>query len=1072
MPGRRPVDPLAGGFFLGPPLPLAGEVFVLMDRDGEILLACLDAARGELQWTQPLVAGKSLLEEVPRRTTALQMACSEGILVCPTGRGTLIGIDPLSRQLRWAHIYRDFAQAGTPGDPGGFIAIPAWPGTLRACSPMIAEGRVVFTSPEHDAIECVRLRDGMPLWKAGRAEADLFVAGVIAGKVLVVGKSACRTLELADGRIAWEGPTPFPGGQGIASGGTYYLPLQDGGVLAINVTDPRVSRKLERPAGSRGVQGNLVFHRGLLWSQGLDHLAAYPSQEYRLARVEQSLARTPAEPRLRAERGHLLLDRGDTARAVADLHAAAAGKLPAAEAATCRKELFRALARLLRQDFPAAEKYLDEYRSLCTTLPASGVEVRRRRLLELDALIASGRQRQGRLSDDLRACRALLDRALAGDLLPSPEDDALQVRPDAWARAHLAELARSGPPDLRLALTQERDRAWQAVQKQGEEPLRRYAALFDAVPGDDGASSVDGARLRLAERLLRSPYRGNRLDAELLLGTVAGRRAGLQPALAAEALRLRAELLTQHGRLTEAADCYRRLGRDFGGVALSDGLTGSAVLAAAAQDRRFLAYLDTPQKPRWHGRLLRAVEKPAGPRADAMKVYCDAREPFIPAVPGTLGAVTLPLGCRDLRFVLDGRTLHLLALDRRTEEERFRLPLPLRRFPEYLHGAELPIGGIDHLLLVPVGEHLIAIDLLDRRIRWTRNVLDGDLARAQVNQVVSDGRLLITLPDSSSRSVGWLGPVRPNAVFVVTGAGLLCLEPASGEVRWARKDAPAAFDVFGDEETIYTVETGVGDAIGSVRAYRISDGAVVAIPPAAAVYKRRVQILGGKILARDEAPGGGLRLRVYDIRSGKDVWSRDFPPGSKLLDATRTPWCAVAAPDGKVALLSLDTGTPAGELAVAPRDMEKATATVLADADQVYLAWATEQTPEMTAQEASQCRPGLAVVRLNGMLYAFDRRGGALRWTSATPAQHLLVEEFEELPILLCATRTQQNMAPGGAIQIKALRSLDKHSGKLLYNREIIPEVELFQSLRANPETGTVELVGPTMVLRHEPAGK
>jgi outer membrane protein assembly factor BamB/tetratricopeptide (TPR) repeat protein len=1080
-PGGKPMRPRLeaadlppGAWFLGPPLPLAGELFVLLDKDGEIVLACLDAARGDVLWTQPLVAGKSLLEEVPRRVSGLQLACAEGVLVCPTCRGALIGIDPLSRHLLWAYIYRDFGQVDPAADPSTLLSVQGWSGTLQACSPIIADGRVVFTSAEHDAIECLRLRDGTPLWKAGREEGDLYVAGILAGKVLIVGRSRCRAVDLADGRTVWEWPTPLPAGQGIASGGTYYLPLQDGGVHAINVLQPRASYRLERPAGSHGVQGNLIFHRGMLWSQGLDHIAAYPSQEYRLAHVEERLARTPADPRLLAERGRLHLDRGDTARAVADLHAATSGDPPTPDAAACRRELFRALSLLLRQDFPAAQKYLDDYRSLCSALPPCDPPARRRRLLELDALIASGRQRQGRLDEDLRACRNVLDRALADDLLIAPEDPTLDVRPDAWVREHLASLARTGTRAIRRALAQERDRAWRAVENEPMPALDlsaagRYAALFDAVPDVDGASAMHRAQLGLARRLLHSPYQGNGLSADLLLGMLVESQGDPSPEFPAEALRLRAELLTRHGRIADAAECYRRLGRDLAGVAVAGGLTGGRLLAEARLDRRFFFNLAPPDKPRWQGVPLRPVERPGGPRADAARLFCDLRQPLPPAVPGTLGPGTLPSAWRDLRFVLDGRALCLLALDQHSGQERFRLPLPFPRFPDYLRGVELSIGGIDHLLLVPAGQYLIAIDLLDRRIRWTRNVLDGDLARAQVTTVLPDARVQITMPDSTVRTVGLVGPVCRNAVFVVTGAGLLCLEPASGAVRWRRRDAPATLELFGDEETIYTVEAGSGDAIGSVRAYRVSDGAALAIPRAAAIYGKRVQILGSRLLARDDLPGGRLRLHLYDTRTGKDIWSQEFPAGSSLLDATRTPWCAVAVPDGKITLLSLETGMPTVRLAVDPRHMEKSTGTVLADINQVYIAWAAEQTPDAAALETAQCRSGMPVVKLNGSLYTFDRTTGAVRWTSATPAQYLLLEEFEELPILLCAMRLQK-LSAGQVIQIKALRSIDKRTGKLLYNREFVPEVELFQELRTDPEAGTIDLIGPTMLLRHQPA--
>jgi hypothetical protein len=45
---------LAGAFFLGPPLPLQGELYAIAELDGEIRLCVLDAANGSLKWQQQL----------------------------------------------------------------------------------------------------------------------------------------------------------------------------------------------------------------------------------------------------------------------------------------------------------------------------------------------------------------------------------------------------------------------------------------------------------------------------------------------------------------------------------------------------------------------------------------------------------------------------------------------------------------------------------------------------------------------------------------------------------------------------------------------------------------------------------------------------------------------------------------------------------------------------------------------------------------------------------------------------------------------------------------------------------
>ena len=59
---------LAGAFFLGPPLPLAGKLYVLAEFNGEIRLVVLDAQNGRLEWQQQLAhadAQTILLDGMP-----------------------------------------------------------------------------------------------------------------------------------------------------------------------------------------------------------------------------------------------------------------------------------------------------------------------------------------------------------------------------------------------------------------------------------------------------------------------------------------------------------------------------------------------------------------------------------------------------------------------------------------------------------------------------------------------------------------------------------------------------------------------------------------------------------------------------------------------------------------------------------------------------------------------------------------------------------------------------------------------------------------------------------------------
>ena len=98
--------PLADTFFLGPPLPLAGKLYVLAERDGEIRLWVLDAENGAADWSQLLVVvepDRSL--NASRRMVGLSPSYADGVLVCPTASGAVVAVDLTKRGLLWGYQY-------------------------------------------------------------------------------------------------------------------------------------------------------------------------------------------------------------------------------------------------------------------------------------------------------------------------------------------------------------------------------------------------------------------------------------------------------------------------------------------------------------------------------------------------------------------------------------------------------------------------------------------------------------------------------------------------------------------------------------------------------------------------------------------------------------------------------------------------------------------------------------------------------------------------------------------------------------------------------------------------------
>jgi outer membrane protein assembly factor BamB len=281
--------PLAGRFFLGPPLPLGGQLYCLAQNGGEVELLVLDARTGALAWRQPLVGVSDAAGVVEsRRQSGAVVAVADGIVVCPTTSGTFVALDLTTRSLLWAYRALPGRQ---PVDPnvrrlGGRAIIivngrqviqqPQAPrGGWQDETPVIVEGRVLLTALHGDEVHCVSLLDGSLLWKQPRKEA-VYLAGAADGTALLVGERSIRGVKLADGKDAWtELSVPTVVGTGLLADGRLWLPTERE-LIAVGAKDGKVAIRQRVPEAVS--LGNLAATSDLLISQGVSEVYAFPWQ--------------------------------------------------------------------------------------------------------------------------------------------------------------------------------------------------------------------------------------------------------------------------------------------------------------------------------------------------------------------------------------------------------------------------------------------------------------------------------------------------------------------------------------------------------------------------------------------------------------------------------------------------------------------------------------------------------------------------------------------------------------------------------------------------------------------------
>jgi outer membrane protein assembly factor BamB len=1096
----------AEDYFLGPPLPLEGKLYVLSARDQELRLLCLDAEKGEVSWAQALATTQARLsQDIYRRTWAAHLAYGEGILVCPTNAGMLLGVDLLSHSLVWAHPYREPIQATggqvgaqpAPFPPG--IVRPVMPGmpipgqgltaasgsSWKVTAPVIQDGRVVFTAPDGGSVRCLNLRDGSLVWKSPKAEDDLYLAGVFNGKVLIVGKKECRALSLADGSPLWRLATGLPSGQGVGSDHLYYLPLREGrgGEPEVCVIDVNTGKDVSHARSrKKELPGNLVLHDGDVLSQTVQEVAAFPQLKAKMDQIDRLIAKDAQDPVGLTERADLRLDNGNLAGAIDDLRTALKNNPPADTRTRARARLYDALTDYLRDDFNAGEKYLDEYRDLCQVEPdpdataeakqKAATEQRRRQARYL-WLVAEGREKQGRLTDALQNYLEFGAAADRKELIESVVDRGVRAPAEVLAQGRISAMVARASPEQRQALEQMIAHRWDDLRSKADvRELRTFVALFGS-----GFRVGREARFALGERLANEAGTDSLPEAEQHFLLLARQRDDVP--LAARATEALGRLLARKGLLEDAAHYYRVLGKDFADVPIRDGKTGADFLKEMGTDKRFLPYLEEPGHA-WTGRKV------------GMRTETGAFQQTQALFNFDQGGEVLPF-FHQYRVALE-TNFHLFRLiDRQTNEVRWQTNLTRTQFQMALlqqgngSGPRFPYQTVGHTIVLNVGHMVFGLDPVNQKVRWERSILGTvGAGTGQLTTDPRDGTLQILYPDGWVQRLGQIVPVEPDYVCLQTRDGLVALDPVSGATLWTRADVRPRSYLFGDDRYVYLVETGQEGTPTSGRAFRAADGVAARdVPDFAAAFAQRQRLDGGRILVA-ETPKGALRLRLYDIPTGKDVWTKDCAAGSVVVHCEDPHLAAVLEPNGSLTAVDLRSAREVLKGRLDGKDVDKLQgASLVADATQFYLLINGQRDPNSApwAGPWSNFMPGTGYRSLpvNGKVYAFDRATGKEKWVSMDiPSQMLVLEEFQDLPVLLLTSRFNKVAGVGGnrwMVNSNALAVLDKATGKLKVDaKDLSNGQQQFHTFHADLRQGKIDLTSyqlkVTLTLEGAPEGK
>jgi len=1019
-PGDTQLE-LAGHWFLGPPLPLAGLLYVMVEQDNEIRLVCLDPYAPEgrrVQWSQSLcVIEQNFVGQPARRSAGVSPAFADGVMVCPTASGAVVAVDPASRSLLWALQYPPEVtpQVRTSWlipTTGAYYSTPGW----CDASATIHRGCVLLTPPGSSRLHGLRLLDGSPLWEPIERGDASYVAGCYNDLVVLVGSTFVRAVHLETGRTLWQ--TPFPGervmtGRGYLAGDCYVVPLADGTLAQVRLDDGTVTiRPLGGSADEERHAGNLIAVGDRVYCQHL-----FGCDSYLMVSAE-SLERRLQTNQNDAEawliQGDMQLQQGQLEQAATSLRRAIT--LGSEKA---KPLLAECLLRQLQADFTRHDRLRQELEELV------GQGSRAARYWQL---VAEGHAAQGKRVEAVQAYLRLAEIVVAGDGGEKTghikdAEPGLSVRQDRLVAARLHQLWSEATHDQRTAIDQiiqaklageqtaEKPPQTNVTAQATLAPLRQAIAYFGWHP-----ASVP-LKWQLIKKL-RAEGECSLVEAEGLLLEVLD---SPQQQDQAAALAMLAEMFAK-AELWDTATWYaKQLKTRFAGQVLPQGKTGAEVA------QTLLASPKTPPA---------AEPWPTG-RVDIREISAK-----IAQTPRAMiaDALLLPQFGGAVIEIENGMQLVARGLDRDFWQVPFRHPEtghPIAIAPQ---GHRLAARG--RMLVFSTGCYLLGINTAgsvrnsDVEIRWVQPLIDQYSTGSAAPMFALPhwentawGTRRVTLRSAHSDPLGSLTPVVGRQVTFVRGRQLVSLDVLSGQTVWVRDNVPEASEVFGDEECIYLVPP---DRT-TVQVYRTTDGAALPakrVPP----WSQVMRAVGRKLIAWS-SDGKQVTVRLFDVATQQDVWTRTYDATAKanFADDGRL---GVLQRDGKFQLLDVATGKtlidatvdaidPLGAIFILRHhDRYVLAATHTANADtQQYDGWVIRPLQ----------RPGQThTPTINGAMHGFDEQG-RLAWSQPVRHLSLPLEQPSGSPVIglmshLYGVTSQRTVRTGLGLVL-----VDKRTGKVIY---------------------------------------
>ncbi len=304
-----------------------------------------------------------------------------------------------------------------------------------------------------------------------------------------------------------------------------------------------------------------------------------------------------------------------------------------------------------------------------------------------------------------------------------------------------------------------------------------------------------------------------------------------------------------------------------------------------------------------------------------------------------------------------------------------------------------------------------AYDLADRKKLWEFNLLGKtpmpmkELPPRTENE--ADG-VRLYYQDGWTQKVGQVGVIESAYVCLITRDGLVALDPAKGTILWTKSNVSPRVQLMGDDSHVFVFESNAEGAVTSARAIRAGDGVEIQIQDSSQVFSNlnKSKTVGRRVLVLDDKSGKRL-MRLYDILTGKDDWTKEIGGNAVILQCEDPNLAGYVSNNGDVVVFSVKDGK---EIFTAKLDQKKLaqhmdkvdSAILLTDRERFFFVLNRPLVYDKQNYNPA-LTPGIRALRVNGHMYCFDRATQKRLWFTDEQFenQQIILDQFQDLPILL-----------------------------------------------------------------------